>query len=1152
MREALPGATVARRRGLSPTDRAVGETPVSALRRTRIRTALRATRAGVLVAALVPALALVAPASAAPRPGLDPGPTTVVTSPATAAGRVAPVTARSQVRLLPTGDRVVVDKAAGHPSYTLVRGPGSSGPVSQLDGGGAHYVVPAAVSGLVGGLLDPSLFEVAAAPVGAGGLTLAIHHAGAAPRLPGVTVTADAAGVATGTLTQGSAPALGAALAREATAVAHGGSTGVFAGVSRIGAAGARTPVIPSFVMHTLVIKGLDDRGAPATSFGLLLNVVDGRRYTAFVSILKGEARVSVPAGAYSGAFSFSRQRADNTFVSQLVPLRETTVSGDGQVLTVDARTATLAARVTTPRPVTGGEVDVTYTRTDALGFAGVSVGTGGSSQGGLSVAPVGAPTRGTQSVSTAFHLVGPAAAAYVYDLSFTSPVVNRSAVQPALPSGRLTTVTERHDTDTDGKATVFGRSAVAPDAFFVFTTLRPIAVPVTLTSYVYASDAVGWSESEFGNTRADDLDILEGFETYLPGTTRTVTWRHAPLAPAVPDPSVTHACLACRSTEGLTLILDAFDDGTKTHSGTLFGSPDGTPVTHFSLTRGTTTLLSADDLLGVANLPAPAAAATYTAVLDVDHYFADPLLSTRTHTEMSFSSAAGAGAPAPPGQQCLGTACRVLPVLQGRALLPTDGFGGVAAGRRTLSVELGRVPGSPLAGITSGTITVRPVGYFAQDYPLVSAGGGRYSAQVDLPSFLVGSKVDVSVSAADAGGSTFKQTVQRAFVITAPTAPIAPVAAVASAGAAGWTSAARPACSAAPAGSVRCFAQWLPGSGAVAPATARGGLPLPTEGYGPANIQAAYGLDPTAGAGRTVAIVGAYDNPNIEADLAVARRTWGLPPCTSASGCFRKVDQRGGQRLPAPDPGWGLETSLDTQAVSAACPRCRILLVEADTSSLKDIGAAVNRAVALGARIVNNSYGTDEFAGMQRYARDFYTHPGVAQVVSSGDFGFTTAAFPAVLPSSVAVGGTTLTHRSGAWAERVWSGAGSGCSAYVTKPAWQHDTHCSMRTIADVSAVADPSTGLAVYDTFGLGASNGWIVVGGTSLSSPLVAGMIGLAGNAPTMDTAARTYAPGASLHDVVGGTNGFCGGDYLCRGVTGYDAPSGNGSPIGVGAL
>ncbi|MDQ2755244.1 MAG: hypothetical protein M3Y71_01570 [Actinomycetota bacterium] len=199
---------------------------------------------------------------------------------------------------------------------------------------------------------------------------------------------------------------------------------------------------------------------------------------------------------------------------------------------------------------------------------------------------------------------------------------------------------------------------------------------------------------TELGNVRADDPDIIDGFERYAPGTSRTVTWRHAPLAPAVFDPSVTRTCLACRSSDGLTLALTAFSDGTRSHTGGLFGSPDGTPVTHFSVTSGDHTLYEGDDSLGVLGLPVPSAPATYTATLDVDHYYADPLLSTRTHTRMSFPSAAGTGATAASGWQCFGTGCRVLPVLQGRALLPTDGRGGIAAGRRTLSVELGRVPG--------------------------------------------------------------------------------------------------------------------------------------------------------------------------------------------------------------------------------------------------------------------------------------------------------------------------------------------------------------------------------------------------------------------------------------------------------------------------
>jgi subtilase family serine protease len=325
-----------------------------------------------------------------------------------------------------------------------------------------------------------------------------------------------------------------------------------------------------------------------------------------------------------------------------------------------------------------------------------------------------------------------------------------------------------------------------------------------------------------------------------------------------------------------------------------------------------------------------------------------------------------------------------------------------------------------------------------------------------------------------------------------------------------------------------------------------------PSTGYGPADIAAAYQLNQSTGAGQTVAIVDAFDNPNAESDLAAARAAWGLPPCTTANGCFRKVNQTGGTKPPQGDPGWGVEIALDVQAVSYACPKCHILLVEGRTNLLTDLGHATNEAVSLGADIVSNSYGTDEFTGIRALGKRFYTHPGTAIVASTGDFGFTAAQFPAVLASTIAVGGTTLTHQGGTWQESAWGGAGSGCSAWIAKPAWQKDKHCGMRVTGDVSAVADPDTGLAVYDTYGLGADNGWIVVGGTSASAPLISGMIGLAGNAPSLDDAGWIYAHPGGLHDVVGGSNGFCGGDYLCTARKGYDGPTGMGSPRGTSAL
>jgi hypothetical protein len=366
--------------------------------------------------------------------------------------------------------------------------------------------------------------------------------------------------------------------------------------------------------------------------------------------------------------------------------------------------------------------------------------------------------------------------------------------------------------------------------------------------------------------------------------------------------------------------------------------------------------------------------------------------------------------------------------------------------------------------------------------------------------------------------------------------------------------------CATATEGRFRCMSVWH-GTTASAPTTrtqqgessGSSAAPKPPSGLHPSNIRAAYDLPSKGKKNQTVAIVDAYDDPNVEQDLAVYRSAFKLGACTTANGCFRKVDQRGGTRYPAGDPGWGVEISLDVQAVSASCRTCRILLVEADDDSFGAIGAAVNTAVRLGATVVSNSYGADENAGMWDYAKRFYTHPDVAIVASSGDYGFTAASFPAVLRSTWAVGGTRLKKtKSGSWTEDAWEGAGSGCSAYVGKPAVQKDTSCYGRTVSDLSAVADPGNEFSVYDTYGLDEDNGWISVGGTSLSAPLVAGMIGLAGNATKVASPAYLYTHRTGLRDVRGGSNGYCGGDYLCTAVKGYDAPTGLGSPHGLRSL
>ena len=315
-----------------------------------------------------------------------------------------------------------------------------------------------------------------------------------------------------------------------------------------------------------------------------------------------------------------------------------------------------------------------------------------------------------------------------------------------------------------------------------------------------------------------------------------------------------------------------------------------------------------------------------------------------------------------------------------------------------------------------------------------------------------------------------------------------------------------------------------------------------------------------------TVAVVDAYDLPTAEADLAAYRTQYGLSPCTTANGCFRKVNQNGlTSPLPVADAGWGGEIALDIDMVSAACPKCSILLVEANDNSFLNLATSVDTAVALGAMAVSNSYGSAESFGGSAYD-SHYNHPGVAVTVSTADCGYDCSggyigvSWPATSPNVVAVGGTALTHDGSArgWSESAWGldnywGAGSGCSLYESKPSWQHDASCPNRMTADVSAVADPATGVAVY------VNGAWYVYGGTSASSPIIAGVYALAG-VPTAGSypASFLYADTAHLYDVTSGTNDIweptivCPFAYYCNGVPGYDGPTGLGTPNGVHAF
>lgn len=340
---------------------------------------------------------------------------------------------------------------------------------------------------------------------------------------------------------------------------------------------------------------------------------------------------------------------------------------------------------------------------------------------------------------------------------------------------------------------------------------------------------------------------------------------------------------------------------------------------------------------------------------------------------------------------------------------------------------------------------------------------------------------------------------------------------------------------------------------------------------YGPSEFHTAYNLPCTPGGavqavcnppssfgGQTIGIIDAYNAPNIESDLNTYSSYYGLPSCTKANGCLQIVNENGGTTLPATNSGWALETSLDVEVAHMICQTCKILLVEANSSSFSDLGISVNTAVTFGATEISNSYGGSEWSGQTIYDY-YYSHPGIAVTVSSGDSGYGTE-FPAASPNVVAVGGTTLhLFSDNTYAnESVWNGAGSGCSSFESANSWQTNlsnwsqTNCGInRAIADVAADADPNTGAAVYDSTPYFGTTGWYQVGGTSLGSPLIAAVYALAGGVPANTNASSLpYAQytGNNFHDVTSGSNGTCS-TIMCLGVAGYDGPTGLGTPNGL---
>ncbi|MCZ2404540.1 S53 family peptidase [Paenarthrobacter sp. Z7-10] len=346
---------------------------------------------------------------------------------------------------------------------------------------------------------------------------------------------------------------------------------------------------------------------------------------------------------------------------------------------------------------------------------------------------------------------------------------------------------------------------------------------------------------------------------------------------------------------------------------------------------------------------------------------------------------------------------------------------------------------------------------------------------------------------------------------------------------------------------SAACFGEKLVPSAGLSPRLSG----PPSSAITPAQLQDAYNLSGLQSGGRTVAIIDAYGYPNLERDLGIYRSQFGLPACTKANGCLKILSQTGGTSLPAFNAGWAGEQALDVDAVSAACPDCRITVVQAKTPSFTNLGtAAITASKQPGVVAISNSYGGGD-ASDATYSK-YYNFPGIAVTASTGDSGYQGGSYPASSSYVTAVGGTTLTASSTSrgWSESAWSGAGSGCSTLnqALPAAAAVDTGCSGRAMADVSAAADPNNGgLAVYYPTNSSSST-WGQIGGTSESAPIIASVYALSGN--TAGTAnAIPYAHSSSLFDVTGGSNGTCPTTQWCTSRTGWDGPTGLGTPNGV---
>ncbi len=1017
-----------------------------------------------------------------------------------------------------SGDTVVLrTDTAGRTQASLTpTSPHAGKPVRTFSFGGDNYVIPQLPVAEMA-RLEPSAFNVSA--------LLRAKQAGKAPLLvtfaPGAEVhdlpglRVDRAGAAKRADGSHTAPAT----ISDPGALAHLADD--LADVTKITGRTASTSLAAGdFEMFTTTMEAVRRPGKPI-EFGMVsyMNVDDGRLAVGDAFLDGGTWKVSLPAGHY--------WMLVQDWTSGRVVVQEVEITSD-QTVTFDMSTATVRQKFTLAGHKVVEQGD-TLTRVDARGKFTFIAGFGGVAP---RLNPVPAPPKslGTFTTSAEATLTdrrqSPEADAFKH-LAVARKIVKgvpESLTFNLKPADFAKIPWRSYSTGKPVTDIAFAFGMV-PSDFFVFISGYPIARPGTLSLWALADKRFTWlTEEDSGKNYEETLAALA---PYGRGQHKPLHFYRGPLGPGLDVGGERNdkswGCALCVSHGRLHGTQPMIASSGTDLTGYTF-SDNG----RWKLTSGRRTL--AKGFVAVAPyVKAPRAGTALQ--LQATHRAPSWSLSSKVSDTWTFTM---------PGHNT------TVPILRARYQLPIDLSSRIGRGKVSFPVTFDNL------GPVDARVKAARVRY--------SAGKGHWRSakvsRIDKNTFRVSftnpasGPVNLELWAKDAAGRTVLEQAEHAYAVSGrgktgvPTsdqttsdkstprktstkprsrAPFDPKRVCRTAGKKVYS----------------CFTHLERRH--TGPTAKR---PDP-KGWGARDLRDAYDI-PNTGSTDTVGIVVAFDYPKAEQDMNKYRKQFGLPSCTSASGCFTKINQKGGQdHYPQADYGWALEAALDLQMVSAACPTCKIVLAEARVPTTPALRKATLAATAAGATVVNHSYGIQEYTGIEDEA-PIYDRPGVTDVVASGDYGFTAASFPASVPGVVSVGGTTLSHADNprGWLEKAWAYGGSGCSAYFAKPAYQSDEACHMRTFADMSAVADD---LAVYDTFLPKRYRGWLLVGGTSASSPLTAGLIGAAGAGGMKP--AQLYSRAGTFTDVTAGKNGFCTGSYMCQAKPGFDAPTGLGTPQGI---